>query len=106
MTKPHVKIVKFTESERQLIENFCKIGQKAKTFGTLEAKKYFGNNPSLQFLNRIKTHYALKNIGVTKLIKEGEDYFWYLWAIDGETYRVIEPENGIDEILELEFKRY
>lgn len=97
---------KFNESEKQLIENFCKTLPTAKPFGTLEAKRYVGKNQTLAFLNLLKEEQKAKNIGVAKMIREGENWFWYLWAIDGETYRILEPEDGIDDILELEFKRY
>lgn len=97
---------KFNESEKQLINNFCKDLPTAKPFGTLEAKKYVGNNQTLAFLNLLKEEQKAKKIGDAKMIREGEDFVWYLWAIDGEKYRIPEPENGIDEVLELEFKRY
>ena len=95
-----------TNAQRELIDNFCKIGKRAKPFGNLYAKKYVGNNNvALEFLNLLKDETQGKYIGKVQAISENGKCFWYLWAIDGETYRILEPSNGIDDILELDFKR-
>ena len=53
-----------TNAQRELIDNFCKIGKRAKPFGNLYAKKYVGNNNvALEFLNLLKDETQGKYIG-------------------------------------------
>lgn len=92
-----------TQTERNLINNFDENGQRGKSFGLLHAKKYVGKNVNLLFLNEIKADEGKKYIGSLAMCK-GENA-WYLDAIDGERYRIPEPENGIDELFDTEFKR-
>ena len=87
-----------TNKEREMINNFCKDGESSREFGRLNVRNYFGNNSQLRELNG-----TAKNIGTAQFIA-GENR-WYFYAIDGETYRIPEPANGIDTILDIEFKR-
>lgn len=91
-----------TEAQKQAIDNLDK-GEKAAAFGDLKAKKYIGKNVNLLFLNELKAEEGKKYIGSLQTVK-GEDA-WYFWGIDGEKYRIPEPENGIDELFDIEFKR-
>jgi hypothetical protein len=89
-----------------MIENFCKVPTPAKEFGQLRAKRYIGNtNFNLEFLNELKGEQGLKYVGALQMIEENQKSFWYLKAIDGETYRILEPADGIDELFDIEFKR-
>jgi hypothetical protein len=97
-----IKFTPLTNKERELIENWDKVTP-TKSFGLLRAKKYVGKNVNLLFLNEIKADEGKKYIGSLQAVK-GEDA-WYLDAIDGERYRIPEPEEGIDELFDIEFKR-
>lgn len=90
----------FTKQERELIDNFTKDGVRGKEYGRIQVKEYLGSNPNLLALNG-----TAKFIGTTQLIQEGGRSIWYMDAIDGERYRIPEPSNGIDTVLEIEFKR-
>lgn len=91
-----------TDAERRLINNFDE-GERGQSFGSHKVKSYTGDKAKYQFLNAMRLHYGLKNIGTISFIPR-ED-FWYLDAIDGETYRIPESENGIDADFDIEFKR-
>jgi len=86
-----------TDAERKLIDNFDE-GVRGREFGRLNVRKYFGNNSALLALNG-----TAKTIGTTQYIKR--EGVWYFYAIDGEKYRIPEPVDGIDSVLDIEFKR-
>ena len=89
--------VTLTAAERKLIENFDE-GERGREYGRLNVRKYNGFNSALLALNgttkTIGTAYYNKREGV-----------WYMDAINGERYRFPEPADGIDSVLEMEFKR-
>lgn len=88
----------FTTAERKLIDNFCADGARGKEFGLLKVRKYRGFNSALLALNG-----TTKTIGTAQYIKR--EGVWYFDAINGERYRIPEPAEGIDSVLEMEFKR-
>ena len=98
-----MKTIELTQTERNAIENLDKVQKAPKQFGLLQAKKYIGKNVNLLFLNEIKADEGKKYIGSLSMVK-GENA-WYLDAIDGERYRIPEPQEGIDELFDTEFKR-
>lgn len=93
--------------------------EKGSNFGYLTVKKYIGTNRTLLELNAVKAEQRANNIGKIQIIREDvKQYdkngrvigvvlrsFWYLDGIDGEKYRGLEPEDGIDSIFSVEFKR-
>ena len=91
----------FTDAERKLINNFCADGERSKGFGFINVKRYLGLNTRFAALNG-----TAKSIGTASYVKsEGVFGTWYVDAIDGERYRIPEPELGIEAVLDLEFKR-
>lgn len=91
--------ITLTAIERKCLENLDKV-EGVKDNSHLAVRKYSGTNKNLLALNG-----TAKNIGITYRIGEGGRDIWYLDAIDGERYRIPEPAGGIDEILDIEFKR-
>ena len=91
---------KFTQKELDGIDAFCADGQRGKRFGYLNVKKYNGTNTVLRGLNG-----TAKFIGTAKMEVTGDRTVWVVTAIDGEKYRIPEPTEGIDAVLELDFKR-
>lgn len=87
-------------TEQQLYFNSEELLIPNQKFGDLMVKKYLGTNPTLLKLNKPRGY-----IGTAEMKLEGENSVWYFYAEDGETYRIPEPEDGIDEVLELDFKR-
>ena len=92
------KNIELTNKEREMIDNFCKDGESSKEFGNLNVRNYFGNNSHLRGMNG-----TAKIIGTAQYI--AKESRWYFYAMDGETYRIPEPDGGIDTILDIEFKR-
>ncbi len=89
-----------TAKERSFIDAFCADLPRGKRFGYLNVKKYNGTNSELRGLNG-----TAKYIGTAKSEEIGDRTIWVVTAVNGEKYRIPEPEEGIDEVLELEFKR-
>lgn len=106
MNKVTAKDCELTEAQRNLIENFENVPTKGKmNFGLLQAKSYCGKNQTVNLarLNELKKEQGKKYIG--SLSQPFGETAWYLYAIDGKTYRIPEPIDGIDSILDIEFKR-
>ena len=100
MENTNTKSIQLTDAERKLINNFDE-GTRGKEYGQLRVKKYLGKNSSLLALNG-----TAKHIGVANYVaSEGVNGTWYVDAIDGERYRIPEPNDGIDTLLDTEFKR-
>jgi hypothetical protein len=96
--------IELTAKEKELINNLDGNVTRGKHFGQLQAKKYVGKNQNFLFLNMLKQEEGGKYVGALRMAR-GEDLLWYFDAIDGETYRIPEPEGGIDELFDIEFKR-
>jgi hypothetical protein len=92
-----MKSIELTAKERETIMNFDKINVK-KESSFLAVKSYLGKNSELKALNG-----TAKFIGTADFIHS--ENCWYVKAINGEKYRIPEPANGIDTVLDLEFKR-
>jgi len=90
-----------TATEREFLENLDKVNdnERGGNFGLLKAKKYTGTNSRILALNG-----TAADIGSVRMSRT-EEGVYYLDGIDGETYRIPEPKDGIDSIFELEFKR-
>ncbi len=99
-----MKNTELTAKEREFLNNLDKI-ERGTNFGTIQVKSYRGKSSTLGFLNLLKDEQGTKYIGSTSFVREGDKDFWYLYAIDGETYRIPEPAEGIDEFFDMEFKR-
>lgn len=91
------KSTELTDAERKLIENFDN-GTRGKEYGRINVSQYLGNNSLLKELNG-----TAKIIGTTYFVKA--ENTWYFDAIDGESFRIPEPEDGIESVFSLEFKR-
>lgn len=91
-----------TEKEKKMLDNLDVIPT-AKQFGLLQVKTV--QNPRYAFLNEIKKTESKKYCGTIQAITENRKTVWYFDAIDGETYRIPEPTEGIDSYFEIEFKR-
>lgn len=92
----------FTAKELESIENLDK-GEVGKQFGLLKATQYVGKNKSLLALNDQKRFDGKKYIGSLRF--NYRESIWYFDAIDNESYRIPEPQDGIDSLFDLEFKR-
>ena len=100
MNKPY----ELTATEREFLFNLDKESPRGKAFGQLKAKKYVGKaDYDFDFLNLLKTENGEKYVGSLWMCK-GEDA-WYFNGIDGKTYIIPEPADGIDELFDIEFKR-
>lgn len=91
------KSTELTDAERKLIENFDN-GTRGKEYGRINVSQYLGNNSLLKELNG-----TAKIIGTTYFI--ANENAWYFDAIDGESFRIPEPADGIESVFTLEFKR-
>jgi len=93
-----MKNIELTNTERTMLENWDKIPTKRAPANFLAVTKYLGKNSQLLALNG-----TAKFIGTAEFIHR--ENCWYVKAIDGEKYRIPEPANGIDSVLEMEYKR-
>ena len=98
------KEIKLTAKEIEFLNNLDKV-EGGRNFGQLQAKKYLGKGVTFANLNTLKAEKGLKYVGTMQMLQEGGSSIWYFNAINGETYRIPEPQDGIDEFFELEFKR-
>ncbi len=91
----------------QMYHNPDEHSEKPTKFGDLQVKKYLGNNVEIQFLQLLAKEEGRKYIGTVQFVVK-EDA-WYLFPYNAKTrddaFRIKEPENGIEEILDIEFKR-
>lgn len=80
---------------------------RANSFGHLRVKKYLGTNPTLLSLNALKKEQKLANIGnIHFVVREDKWYFQPITSNDrNDAFRFAEPENGIEELFDIEFKR-
>lgn len=93
-----------SEKEKEAIGNLDGNTQRGRHFGQLQCKKYVGGNADIRDLNKLKAETKSKYIGSIR-VSRGEEGIWYFDGIDGKTYKVFEPADGIDELFEIEFKR-
>lgn len=91
-----------TAKERECINNLD-TGKRGKEFGQLRVKRYVGNDKTLKALNTLKAERGEKTVGTTSFIPAEDS--WYFYAINGKTYHIPEPAEGIDSVLDIEFKR-
>ena len=91
-----------TEKEKQFLENLDVVPNH-KQFGLLQVKTV--QNQRYAFLNEIKKSTSKKYCGTIQAVTENRKTVWYFDAIDGERYRIPEPNDGIDSYFEIEFKR-
>ncbi len=95
--------VQLTDAERRLIDGLTD-GKRGKEFGKLQVRNYLGHNSALRALNgtakSIGYCYGITEVGAT-----GVREVWYFEAINGDKIRIPEPKNGIDTVLDIEFKR-
>ena len=87
--------------------NFEETATKHKPFGNLQVKKYFGKNVEIQFIAELAKEQKKKFIGTTRyFVKENTWYFYPFNSTNRlDAFRIKEPVNGIEEILDVEFKR-
>ncbi len=79
----------------------------AKPFGNLQVKKYFGNNKALQSVAEQAKEAGKKYLGTASYIFQ--ENAWYVFPFSStdreDAFRIVEPEDGIETVLYLEFKK-
>ena len=80
--------------------------RQTKAVGQLRVKKYKGLNPNLLALNETITrkNRYFATVRMNRAKTPAGASVWMLTTNDGEKYRIIEPKEGIHEVLDMEFK--